>query len=99
MSSDGLSYSKVRGDGVIHTIPIKEMLAVERVDETAFNMKFVSLYNMLHNVAVIMSLVNIVDVTSYSIRASIVSTGKEQCGSNRMVNNHTPHPLTTPLIH
>ena len=42
LSSDGLSYSKARGEGVIHTIPISDMQAVERVDETAFNMKFVS---------------------------------------------------------
>ncbi len=42
LSNNGLSYSKTRSDGVIHTIPIGDMQAVERVDELAFNMKFVS---------------------------------------------------------
>ena len=41
LSNAGLSYSKARGESIIHTIPISEMQAVERVDETAFNMKFV----------------------------------------------------------
>lgn len=40
LSHLGLSYSKSRGDAIINTIPINEMQAVERVDETAFNMKF-----------------------------------------------------------
>jgi Ras GTPase-activating protein 3 len=40
LSDDGLSYSKARGDAVIFTIQPEDMLAVERVDESAFNMKF-----------------------------------------------------------
>ncbi|XP_019859524.1 PREDICTED: ras GTPase-activating protein 3-like [Amphimedon queenslandica] len=40
LSDAGLSYSKARGDLIINVIPLEDMLAVERVDETAFNMKF-----------------------------------------------------------
>ena len=42
LTNSGLSYSKSRLEATIHTIPISDMLAVERVDEAAFNMKFVS---------------------------------------------------------
>ena len=43
LSDSGLSYSKSRGDAILNIIPLEDMLAVERVDETAFNMKFVRL--------------------------------------------------------
>ena len=50
LSNNGLTYSKTRSDGVIHTIPIGDMQAVERVDELAFNMKFVSTMDyIVHN--------------------------------------------------
>lgn len=42
LTDNGLSYSKSRGEVPIHNIPAAEMLAVERVDDSAFNMKFVS---------------------------------------------------------
>ena len=42
LTDNGLSYSKSRGEAPIHCIPVADMLAVERVDESAFSMKFVS---------------------------------------------------------
>ena len=41
LTDNGLSYSKSRGEAPIHCIPVTDMLAVERVDESAFNMKYV----------------------------------------------------------
>lgn len=37
-----MTYSKAKGEIPLCTIPSHEMLAVERVDESAFGMKFVS---------------------------------------------------------
>ena len=42
LTSRGLSYSKSRNDPPLCEIPTSELLAVERVDDQAFNMKFVS---------------------------------------------------------
>ena len=42
LTSQSLTYSKVKGDAPLCVIPAHEMLAVERVDENAFGMKFVS---------------------------------------------------------
>ena len=42
LTSDGLTYHKGKGDTTLCLIPSDELLAVERVDENAFSMKFVS---------------------------------------------------------
>lgn len=43
LNSECLTYSKTKGEAPLCVIPSSEMLAVERVDENAFGMKFVSL--------------------------------------------------------
>lgn len=42
LTSQSLTYSKAKGDTPLCVIPAHEMLAVERVDENAFGMKFAS---------------------------------------------------------
>lgn len=41
LSRQCLTYSKAKGEGALCAILSHEMLAVERVDESAFGMKFV----------------------------------------------------------
>lgn len=43
LSSQSLTYSKAKGEAPLCVIPSPEMLAVERVDESAFGMKHVCL--------------------------------------------------------
>ena len=43
LTGKSLTYAKSRGDSPLCEIPLSHMLAVERVDDQAFNMKFVSL--------------------------------------------------------
>ena len=41
LTAKGLTYAKGRGDSPLCTIPASNLLAVERVDDQTFNMKFV----------------------------------------------------------
>ena len=41
LTSEGLTYSKSKQEPALCIIPTEDMLAVERVDEDAFNMKHV----------------------------------------------------------
>ncbi len=42
LTNAGLSYHKSKGDAPLCCIPPDELLAVERVDDDVFSMKFVS---------------------------------------------------------
>ena len=43
LTGKSLTYAKSRGEAPLCEIRLSDMLAVERVDDQAFNMKFVSL--------------------------------------------------------
>ncbi len=45
LSDTGLSYHKCKGEPPLCIIPPDELLAVERVDDDVFTMKFVSYYH------------------------------------------------------
>ena len=42
LTAKALTYAKSRSDAPLCVIPASDLLAVERVDDQAFNMKFVS---------------------------------------------------------
>ena len=44
LTAKALTYAKSRSEAPLCEIPASDLLAVERVDDQAFNMKFVSLY-------------------------------------------------------
>ena len=85
LTSQCLTYSKSKGEAPLCTIPSNEMLAVERVDESAFGMKFVSVL-----IKVWLSwIVCLLDVPADSTRKNIIYASQKQCGGTGMVHNHT----------
>ena len=89
LTSRGLSYSKSRNDPPLCEIPTSELLAVERVDDQAFNMKFVSrlcvcwfvcLFSFPHSGSGS-------DVSGDTAKQSPICPSQEQSGAKRMVRS------------
>lgn len=90
LTSDGFTYHKGKGESPLCFIPSDELLAVERLDENAFSLKFVSLIMTvstesnpvllpIYQVIAITQLHLIVDVSAYSANKDTVHASKEQC--------------------
>lgn len=83
LTAKGLTYAKDRNDKPLCEIPASDLLAVERVDDHTFNMKFVSLgmsYSRLTFHPISCS-----DVSGGAAHEDTLCTGQEQSRSKGMV--------------